>query len=398
MHSKTILAIETSCDETSAAVLRFDHETSTYHTLSHVTLSQIELHVPYGGVYPNLARREHEQNITHTIAKALSDAGLLTAKQSPGATAQQTELLSNILTREQILLPIISDFVTTHETPALDALAVTVGPGLEPALWVGINTTRALAAVWNIPVIPVNHMEGHIYSFWAPDETFTAPEVRFPAVALLISGGHSEFIRVDSWGEYTYLGGTIDDAVGEAYDKCARVLGLAYPGGPKISKAADEYKKYLEENTTGETTLPKEYELPRPMLHSKNLDLSFSGLKTAVLYLSQKILREKGSLEAIDILRISYSFESAVVDVLTAKTKQALEKSNALSLIVGGGVAANQKIKQGLLTLCEDRGVALYFPSVGLSTDNALMIALAGIHNQPISSLEELRADGNLSF
>lgn len=398
MQSKTILAIETSCDETSAAVLSFNAETGDYTTRAHVTLSQIETHIPYGGVYPNLARREHEQNITHVIAKALGEAGLLKEKTEDQKLPQEIILqLEQILSREKILCPILSDFLGKYETPLLDAIAVTVGPGLEPALWVGVNTARALCTVWGLPAIPVNHMEGHIYSFWAVEEKFKAPGISFPAVALLISGGHSEFIKVTAWNEYTYLGGTLDDAVGEAYDKCARVLGLEYPGGPKISKKADEYKIYLAENTE-EKALPEAFALPRPMLHSQNLDLSFSGLKTAVLYLTQKIIKENGTLSPLDVLRISYSFESAVIDVLVAKTKIALKETGAQSIIVGGGVAANKNILHALQTLCQKFNATLHTPNAILSTDNALMIALVGIHKKPIEAPENLRADGNLSF
>lgn len=389
MQSKTILAIETSCDETSAAVLRFDETSGIYSVLSHVTLTQIELHIPYGGVYPNLARREHQQNITHVVAETLQKAGLLVpAKNILDINKQQ---LSEILVREEILIPILCDFLSQYEKPELDAIAVTVGPGLEPALWVGVNATRALCSTWNMPAIAVNHMEGHIYSVWAIDEQFAEPDVTFPALSLLISGGHTEFISMQKWGQYEYLGGTVDDAIGEAYDKAARMMNLNYPGGPKISKFADEYKKLNE-------TLPENFILPRPMLHSKDLNFSFSGLKTAVRYMIEKIKNEQEALSDLDIMRISYSFESAVIDVLVSKTKKALHETNAQSLIVGGGVAANGNIKRALELLCEQEDVKLFFPTRGLSTDNALMIALAGIQKNPVNSLDKLKTNGNLKF
>ncbi len=411
MESKTILAIETSCDETSAAVLRFDETSGVYSVLSHVTLTQIELHIPYGGVYPNLARRDHQQNITHVIAETLQKAGLLKTIPQPlptkeggqdiqnskfeafplGKVAKPDRSLSEILSREEILIPILSDFLSKYEKPELDAIAVTVGPGLEPALWVGVNATRALCSTWNMPAIAVNHMEGHIYSVWAIAEEFTAPEITFPALSLLISGGHSEFIKMKSWGEYEYLGGTVDDAIGEAYDKAARMMNLDYPGGPKISKFADEYKKLNE-------TLPESFILPRPMLHSKDCNFSFSGLKTAVRYMIEKIKNEQETLSELDIMRISYSFESAVIDVLVSKTKKALHETNAQTLIVGGGVAANGNIKQALELLCQQEDNKLFFPTRGLSTDNALMIALAGIQKNPVANLSELKAQGNMKF
>lgn len=393
MNSKTILAIETSCDETSAAVLRYDNNAACYTVLSHVTLSQIEAHIPYGGVYPNLARREHQQNITHVIAETLQKAGLLfPTKNILDINKGQ---LAEILAREEILIPILSDFLSKHEKPELDAIAVTVGPGLEPALWVGVNTTRALCSFWNIPAIPVNHMEGHIYSIWAVDEQFAAPEINFPTLSLLISGGHTEFISMNKWGQYEYLGGTVDDAIGEAYDKCARMMNLDYPGGPKISKFADEF---ANSPLLGGEGLGERFTLPRPMLHSGDLNMSFSGLKTAVRYMIEKIKNEQEVLSDLDIMRISYSFESAVIDVLVSKTKRALQETNAQSLIVGGGVAANGTIKRALELLCEQEDVKLFFPTRGLSTDNALMIALAGIHKQETTDINSLVAEGNLSF
>lgn len=395
---RTILAIETSCDETSVAVIRrtidsSDHDPDSaarYQVLAHVTLSQIELHVPYGGVFPNLARREHETNITHVIADALAQAGLLQPKPTPSTL--NPELLGEILSREQILLPIISDFITQHEIPAIDAIAVTVGPGLEPALWVGINTTRALATAWNLPVIPVNHMEGHILSCWAIDTEFSAPSIPLPGIALLISGGHTEFIQVNSWGSYQYLGGTVDDAIGEAFDKAARQLGLAYPGGPKISKLAAEFE------STGAALDPK-YELPRPMINSGDLRMSFSGIKTAVRYLVDKLKAANGGeLTDHDIAATCYSFETAVSDVMARKTRLAIESTAAQSLIIGGGVAANARLRAMLQSVANEYDIALALPTNQLSTDNALMIAVAGIQREATRDLSVLVAQGNLQF
>lgn len=390
--ARTILAIETSCDETSVAVLkRTDLDTGArYEVLSHVTLSQIELHIPYGGVYPNLARREHEANITHVIAEALQKANLLV----PATTSMNLDqnAISAVLSREEILLPIISDFLEHNVKPDIDAIAVTVGPGLEPALWVGINTARVLSTAWDLPVIPVNHMEGHIYSCWAVATEFAQPDVPLPSLALLISGGHTEFISVQNWGEYEYLGGTIDDAIGEAFDKSARLLGLAYPGGPKVSKFAAEF-----EATGGK--LDTKYELPRPMIGSGDLRMSFSGLKTAVRYMVEKLKESNGGeLTEADIAATCYSFETAVVDVLIKKTKLALDQTCAQSLMIGGGVAANRRIRSALQTICDEYQIPLLLPTSELSTDNALMIALAGIHKTPTKDLSVLVATGNLQF
>jgi N6-L-threonylcarbamoyladenine synthase len=405
MNAVTILAIETSCDETSIAVMRKAGD--QYSILSHVTLSQIDAHIPYGGVYPNLARREHQANITHVLAQALESAHMLQEISIPIDQTLIDELFVS-LNREEVLGPILIDFLQTHAKPPIDTIAVTIGPGLEPALWVGINTARTLAMAWDIPVVPVNHMEGHIYSCWAPAyanttadksaigesiiDSFAEPNVPLPSLALLISGGHTEFISVQNWGEYEYLGGTIDDAIGEAFDKSARLMGLAYPGGPKVSKLAAEFA------STGET-LDSQYDLPRPMIGSGDLRMSFSGLKTAVRYLIEKLKESNGGeLTHHNIISLCYSFETSVIEIITKKTKLALDQTNAQSLMIGGGVAASNSIRSALQKVCDEYQIPLLLPTNELSTDNALMIALAGIHKTPTTDLSVLVAQGNMKF
>jgi len=332
-----ILGIETSCDETAIAIIDINEtEDGVLHVrvLANEILSQIELHRPYGGVFPNLAKREHEKNLKPILEQALKKAGFSGTKNPP-----------------------------------VDLIAVTRGPGLEPCLWTGITFAEKLGKEWNIPVIPAHHMEGHILASLLSGEgmaehsfTLTMPE--FPALALLISGGHTELVLMRGVGEYQIVGKTRDDAVGECFDKTARILGLPYPGGPEISNLADMARK---ENLKLKT------ELPRPMIHSKDLDFSFSGLKTAVLY------GTKGkTLSKDDIKEYAREIEESITDVIISKTGKAIEVHNAESLIVGGGVIANQFIRSALKRLTDSFDMPLYLPKAIHSTDNALMIALAG--------------------
>ena len=265
---------------------------------------------------------------------------------------------------------------------------MTNGPGLEPALWVGINFAKALSLTWDIPLIPVNHMEGHIYSsvLQKENETIvTLPDIAFPALSLLISGGHTELVLIKKWGSYEVVGATRDDAVGEAFDKVARMLGLPYPGGPEISKHAEAAREKQVE--LGQS-------LPRPMIDSDDLDFSFSGLKTAVLY------RVKGKkLTREDKEKLARGFEDAALDVLMTKTKRALEKTRARALIIGGGVSANKALRERFLQFAGTSDITLYIPELSLTTDNALMIAIAGAARgrTPVPS-SEIVAVGTLSL
>jgi N6-L-threonylcarbamoyladenine synthase len=383
-----ILAIETSCDETAVSLLQatgeFPH--ATYDILGNALWSQIDIHREYGGVFPMLAKREHVATIVPMLEKALKEADLETS------TSHVDEHLENeirtILEREPSLADTLLAFHAKNGSPQIDLIAVTSGPGLEPALWVGVNFARALALLWNVPIVPVNHMEGHVLSsVFDIERDDMLSDIKFPTISLLISGGHTELILMKKWGQYEKIGQTRDDAVGEAYDKVARLLGLPYPGGPEIAKRAGEARK---------EKLPEFIKLPTPMLHSTDLDFSFSGLKTAVRYAVQdKTLSES------DICAVARNFEDAVTTVLLKKSLKAVEEYDAQTLIIGGGVSANQHLKRMFEAHFLEKApdVIVYFPQPKLSTDNSIMIALAG-HARAGSALAPrganvIRADGN---
>jgi len=359
-----ILAIETSCDETAICLMEAFGEAGvdlSYRVLGNTLLSQAAVHAQYGGVFPNLAKREHEQNLVPLLTETLREAHELTRRLGDAANESLANEVGSILTREVELARQLEYFVRTYETPDIDAISVTQGPGLEPALWVGINFAKALAHLWQKPIVPVNHLEGHIA---ASALTHDARPV-FPAVALLVSGGHTELIVVHDWMQYALLGSTRDDAAGECFDKCARLMGLPYPGGPEISKLAAEARA---------RNLPPIFALPRPMIDSPDLDFSFSGLKTAV----RRTIEKHGTLSEDERRALSREIEDAIVDVLVKKTLIAADRHGAKSIIVGGGVSANAHLRDSLLRKASPYGVAVLFPPIELATDNAVMIALAG--------------------
>lgn len=280
-----LLAIETSCDETAISIVkRVRGKNVRFETLSHKILSQIDLHAQYGGVFPALAKREHTKAITQLIAEALEEADLLVERTNtyhiPNTERKKLDVL---LEREPEMLSAMKVLFEGIQKPAIDAIAVTQGPGLEPALWVGINAALALHMIWDIPVYPINHMEGHIVAglISVAEDIYEVSDFDLPACALLISGGHTEIVHVPKLRSYKVIGKTVDDAVGEAFDKAARMIGLPYPGGPEISRLADHARKEG-------LVVDQELRLPRPMLHSGNLNFSFSGLKTAVLTRTKK--------------------------------------------------------------------------------------------------------------
>jgi len=363
-----VLAIETSCDETGVALVEGQKvgDGFEFKVVKNALLSQAHLHAEYGGVYPNLAKREHEKN-----------------------------------------LPLLFEqFKSERDT--VDAIAVTMGPGLEPALWQGIEFAKKLAAEWQKPLLPVNHMEGHLISSLAQSKNHSniLQNVRMPVLALLISGGHTEFVLMREWFKYEVIGKTLDDAVGEAFDKVARMLGLPYPGGPEISKLATEARVAAEEpepprlgGVIGNEAALGRVSLPRPMLKSDTCDVSFSGLKTAALYaLRGKNLneQEKGAF--------AREFEDAVTDVFVAKTRKALQETGAQTFVIGGGVAANTFIRESLQKLVEQdfSDVEMRLPELSITGDNAIMIAEAALARR-LSGLDdvakaEVRAVGNLSI
>lgn len=319
-----ILSIETSCDETGVSVL--DVRGNNFKVLGNSLSSQVKIHAEYGGVYPMLAKREHIKNLPILLERTLKKAKM------------------------ELIKP--------------DAIAVTTGPGLEPALWTGIVFAKDLAKKWKVPLIPVNHMEGHILSVFGKNKgEFKIPKVKFPMLALLVSGGHTELVLINDWHKYKVIGETLDDAAGEAFDKVARMLELPYPGGPQISRLAENARK---------NKIKSSFTLPRPMLHSKNLDFSFSGLKTSVLYLTQKL----GKLDDRMKSEIALEFENSVIDTLIHKTKKAESLYGAKSLIVAGGVAANQRLRKEIRK--NFKNINVLFPESKLSTDNSIMIGMVG--------------------
>jgi len=318
-----ILGFESSCDETGVAVVCTERG-----VLSHALHTQAAMHEAYGGVVPELASRDHIRRVVPLTRQALSDAQLH-----------------------------LSD---------IDAVAYTAGPGLAGALLVGAGTAQALA--WSIgkPAIPIHHLEGHLLS-----PRLANPRPEFPFVALLVSGGHTQLMRVDGVGQYELLGETLDDAAGEAFDKTAKLLGLGYPGGPQLARLAE----------SGDAS---QFDLPRPLLHRPGFDFSFSGLKTAVLNQVQKQCRLQGQ-QKIDAsvldpqmrADLAAATEAAIVDVLVAKSLATLDSTGLKHLVVAGGVGANTRLRQLLIAACGKRQAEVYFPPVDLCTDNGAMIAYA---------------------
>ncbi len=388
-----LLSIETSCDETAVAIVkRIRGKSIRFEVLSHKVLSQTDLHAQYGGVFPMLAKREHAKALTQLIAEALKEADLLVERaNSYHIPNTERKKLETLLERETDMLGAMKIFFEGIQKPAIDAIAVTQGPGLEPALWVGINGALALHMVWDIPLYPINHMEGHIVasSLSYKEGVYEIPEIPLPACALLISGGHTELVRMTKLHSYKVIGKTRDDAVGEAFDKAARMLSLPYPGGPEISRLAE-----LARNEG--LIVDEDLRLPRPMLHSGDLNFSFSGLKTAVLLRTQK----RAPLDDETKKMLALEFENAVTDVLVAKVKQAIYELRAESLIVGGGVSANIHIRAALTSLAEAEGFALFIPEQSLSTDNGLMIAATGLLHLAlnIEPKVKIKADGSWSI
>lgn len=388
-----ILAIETSCDETAIAILECegDDAAARFTILGNALLSQIEIHREFGGVFPAVAKREHAKNLVPILEAALEEAEMLKEDRQTFADGLP-ERIAALLEREPDLSEAFLESISEMEIPEIDAIAVTAGPGLEPALWVGVNFAKALSIIWGKPLIAVNHMEGHTLSALlteAGERTFELKDVKMPLLALLISGGHTELDAADAWREYKLIGQTRDDAVGEAFDKVARMLGLPYPGGPEVSKLAERDREDSRTNP---------YKLPRPMIDTDDCDFSFSGLKTSVLYLT----KDK-ELTEIEKEQLARAFEDAASDVLYAKASKALAQTGALALAIGGGVSANAHIRRVFRErLPQDHPeVSLFIPSAFLTGDNAIMIAIAGFYSwldKDFANLDELKANGNLSL
>lgn len=391
-----ILSIETSCDETAISILEIGGSTEapTIKILSNVLRSQIELHREFGGVFPNLAKREHAKNLPPILIENLIQAQIHSnVRTNTRIDSELEKNLRELLSHEPGLADEVIKISESIEKPDIAYIAVTTGPGLEPALWVGINFARALNLIWNIPIVPVNHMEGHVLSVLIDSKKTETQEIQlsdfeFPTLALLISGGHTELVLIKDWLHYEKIGATRDDAVGEAFDKTARLLGIPYPGGPEISRLAQSGVKR------------DDIKLPRPMIATDDYDFSFSGIKTSVLHLVKKL----GEIDEQTKCDVSREFETAVTDVLVAKTQKAIEEFNIKNLIIGGGVSANTYIKSEMKKMLEENkyGVNLFVPDSHLSTDNSVMIGIAGmfqIHSgKQLPSPESLRAESNLSL
>lgn len=310
-----VLGLETSCDETGVAL--YDSERGL---LADALFSQIDLHRVYGGVVPELASRDHVKRMLPLIRQVLDESGC---------------------------------------TPAdIDAIAYTAGPGLVGALLVGASCAQAMAFAWGVPAVGVHHMEGHLL---APMLEEQPP--RFPFVALLVSGGHTQLVRVDGIGRYQLLGESMDDAAGEAFDKSAKLMGLGYPGGPALARLAEQ----------GDAA---RFDLPRPMLHSGDLDFSFSGLKTAVLT-RVKAAEQDGGLDEQTRADLAAATQAAIVEVLAAKSIRALKQTGLRRLVVAGGVGANQLLRARLAAALKPLKAQAYFPPLSLCTDNGAMIAFA---------------------
>jgi len=336
-----ILAIETSCDETAIALLA---ESKGFLTLKkNKVYSQIELHKKYGGVVPELAARKHVETI----------------------------------------IPMLQDVLGNDKLKNLDYLAVTAGPGLITSLLIGLNTAKALAFALDKPLVPVNHIAGHVYSNWLTSKKLQIGKKIFPALNLVVSGGHTELLLMKDHYKFVRVGQTVDDAVGEAYDKVAKLLGLGYPGGPIVSKLAAQ----------GD---PDRFDLPRPMLHKNNFDFSFAGLKTAVLYTLHKIKK----VTPEDVADICAGFQAAVIEVLVKKTFAAADKYRVKSVLLSGGVSANSVLREAMQSQAADKQVDFYYPSLEYTTDNAAMISAAAyyllksgkkpLHSTQVVSLQPL--------
>jgi N6-L-threonylcarbamoyladenine synthase len=343
-----VLGIDTSCDDTCVALLNVKR--SKFEVRSNVISSQVKIHKKYGGVFPTLAKREHKKNLPIVFNKAMNEAKI--------------------------------------KENQIDLVSVTVGPGLEPCLWIGVNFAKDLARELNVSTVPINHIEAHILINF-----LLIPNSKFlmPAICLIVSGGHTQLILMEKVGKYKLIGETRDDAAGECFDKVARLLGLGYPGGPTIEK----FSQYAIRNTKYQISLP------RPMIKQKNYDFSFAGLKTAVLYDFLKRSEKVRNSKEYKILA-AREVQQAVIDVLISKTIRAAKEFSAKSIILGGGVAANEELRNQLKLNLEHltSNIKLLIPPKELCTDNGLMVAICGYFNKEKATkdFDKIVAEPNLKI
>jgi N6-L-threonylcarbamoyladenine synthase len=402
-----ILAIETSCDETAVALLECngDEQSASFKVLSHALLSQIEIHREFGGVFPAVAKREHAKNLVPLLQSALEEAEMLREDTQILRDEVRTKI-GELLEREPDMTEAFLAFITETERPDVDAIAITYGPGLAPALWVGVNFAKALSIVWNVPLVPVNHMEGHFMVALARrdnEEVLEVKDVALPVLGLLISGGHTEIDLMEEWLSYRRLGETRDDAVGEAFDKVGRMLGLPYPGGPEVSKLAEKCREDQGHTSTENRGVTLVEKLPRPMIDRPDYDFSFSGLKTSVLYQLKSLGETASGIDDVTKEHMALEFENAVADVLVSKVSRALEETQAQTLAIGGGVSANVHIRKRFQEILAEKFsyVDLRIPPAGLTGDNAIMIGVAGYYralHKDFVDPDTVMADGNLSL
>ncbi|MBI2050058.1 MAG: tRNA (adenosine(37)-N6)-threonylcarbamoyltransferase complex transferase subunit TsaD [Candidatus Staskawiczbacteria bacterium] len=398
-----ILAVETSCDDTGIAILKapktsnfsaYGGPVEGWKVLSNIVSSQVKIHKKYGGVYPMLAKREHQQNLPLVLTKALKESKLLKISNSQFLIPKQIQnpkfkILKKILEREEKLYGKLTQFLAKYKKPEVDLIAVTQGPGLEPCLWVGVNFAKALSLFWDIPIVPINHIEAHILVNFVDSKSQFKIQNSFPAVCLVVSGGHTQLILMKNIGKYKIIGETKDDAAGECFDKCAKILGLGYPGGPAIAAEAAKFQI---------SNFKFQIKLPRPMINTKDYDFSFSGLKTAVLYHHKKqSVKTQKSKEYI--MQMCFQTQQAIIDVLLKKTTKAAKDYKAKTIILGGGVSANQELRKQLKEKIEKEipNTKYLIPNTKYSTDNALMIAITGyFHKTKTKDWKKLKAKANL--
>lgn len=347
----TILGIETSCDETSAGIITGTNTKNPVQLLSNVVSSSLSFHAKTGGIIPEIAAREQIKYIIPVIDEALKKGmGWDFSKKTP--------------------LPI-------------DAIAVTIGPGLIGSLLVGVETAKTLSFIYNKPLFPVNHLFGHIYANFINNDSSINKDIKFPAIALLVSGAHTDLVILESHGKIKWIGGSRDDAAGEAFDKIGRLLHLPYPAGPRISELAKKGN-------------PNAYKFPRPMISSKDYDFSFSGLKTAAF----NEIKKHPHLTDSEKSDLCASIQQAIIDVLIKKTINAITEYKVKSVLLGGGVTANQKLREELQTNIHriNKDIAFCVPPPNLCTDNGAMIATAGFYLQKQTDWQDITANPELYF